>query len=285
MLASMKLNCAVMLIFASSAAGVWAQEEPRARQDQKALEMVRVAEQTELRAAKEDNTRWQFKDVDKKADGVTVSRVVETANGSINKKIEMNGRKLGSEELKQEDSRIASFVNDRAQQAKQRRESLQDDKRAESMLRMLPDAFLWSFAGDSGDTVTLGFVPNPEFHPPTMESRVFATMKGEIIVNKTQNRIRTIRGELTEDVKFGFGILGRMKKGGTFDVERRELMPGIWQITESHVHIEGKAMLFKSIGEEDDEVKSEFRRVPDAMTLEQAAGMLKGEATTLSAMR
>ena len=101
------------------------------------------------------------------------------------------------------------------------------------------------------------------------------------------NRIPGRFGRRTDgrSVKFGFGILGRMKKGGTFDVERRELMPGIWQITESHVHIEGKAMLFKSIGEEDDEVKSEFRRVPEATTLEQAAVMLKGEPTTMSAMR
>lgn len=284
MFASMRLGC-ISMVAGLAVGAAWGQGEAPARQDRRALEMVRVAEQTELKAAKEDNTRWQFKDVDKKADGVTVSRVVETANGSLNKRVEVDGRKLGPEELRQEDARIESFVNDRAQQARQRKEGLQDDRRAESMLRMLPEAFLWSFAGDTGDTVILGFVPNPEFHPPTMESRVFATMKGEIIVNKAQNRIRTIRGELTEDVKFGFGILGRMKKGGTFDVERRELMPGIWQITESHVHIEGKAMLFKSIGEEDDEVKSEFRRVPDAMTLEQAAGMLKGEATTLSAMR
>jgi len=274
-----------MLMLAGGAAGMWAQQEPRARQDGKALEMVRVAEQTELKAAADDHTRWQFKDVDKKADGVTVSRVVETANGALNKKIEVNGRKLGPEELRQEDARISAFVNNRELQTKQRKEDAADDRRAERMLRMLPEAFLWSFAGDSGDTVTLGFVPNPEFHPPTMESRVFATMKGEIVVNKAQNRIRTIRGELTEDVKFGFGILGRMKKGGTFDVERRELAPGIWQITESHVHIEGKAMMFKSIGEEDDEVKSEFRRVPEETTLEQAAGMLKGEPTTLSAMR
>ena len=76
-----------------------------------------------------------------------------------------------------------------------------------------------------------------------------------------------------------------MKKGGTFDVERRELGPGVWEITESHVHIHGHALLFKNIGEQDDEVKSEFRRVPDETTLEQAAGMLKGEPAPMTAER
>ena len=222
---------------------------------------------------------------DKKVDGVTVARVVETAHGSLDKKIQVNGRVLTPEELRKEDARIDEFVRDPAQQAKQRKEGAQDDKRAETMTRMLPDAFLWSVKADSGDTVTLGFVPNPDFDPPTMECRVFAAMAGVIVVNKAQNRIQTIKGELTDDVKFGWGLLGKMNKGGTFDVERRQLMPNVWEITESHVHIEGHALLFKSIGEQDDEVKSEFRQVPGETTLQQAAGMLKGESGSLSASR
>jgi len=264
---------------------VAAQGQGSAKQDRKAQEMVRVAAQTELKASAADNSHWEYKDVDRKAEGATVSRVVETEHGALSKKTEVNGRVLSPEELKQEDARIERFVRDPAQQAKQKKDGAQDDKRAEDMTRMLPDAFLWSVKSDSGNTVTLGFVPNPDFNPPTMESRVFAAMAGEIVVNKTQNRIQTIKGELTDDVKFGWGILGKMNKGGTFDVERRELMPNVWEITESHVHIGGHALLFKSIGEQDDEVKSEFRRVPGETTLEQAAVMLKGNPQALSASR
>src|SRR5262249_32079017 len=123
------------------------------------------------------------------------------------------------------------------------------------------------------------------FVPPTMESKVFAAMAGEIVVDKQQHRIQSIKGRLLSDVKFGWGLLGKMERGGTFDVERRELAPGIWQITESHVHITGHALLFKLIGEQDDEVKSEYRRVPQETTLEQAATMLKGEPKPLDAQR
>ncbi len=153
------------------------------------------------------------------------------------------------------------------------------------MLKMLPDAFLWKVNGEDGKVVRLGFVPNPAFTPPTMESRVFAAMAGEIVVDKEQHRIQTLKGQLTEDVKFGFGLFGRMDKGGTFNIERRELSPGIWQITESHVHINGKALLFKNIGEQEDDVKSEFRSVPQETTLEQAASMLRGEPTEMNAER
>jgi muramoyltetrapeptide carboxypeptidase LdcA involved in peptidoglycan recycling len=76
-----------------------------------------------------------------------------------------------------------------------------------------------------------------------------------------------------------------MDRGGTFNIERRQLSSGIWQITESHVHINGKALLFKNIGEQEDDVKSEFQQMPQDMTLGQAAGILRSEPTELNADR
>ncbi len=87
-------------------------------------------------------------------------------------------------------------------------------------------------------------------------------MAGTLVVSKGQNRIETISGKLTQDVTIGWGLLGRLREGGTFRVERREVAPGLWQIVETHVHIEGKALFFKTIGEQQDEVQTEFTQVP-----------------------
>jgi hypothetical protein len=92
-----------------------------------------------------------------------------------------------------------------------------------------------------------------------MQSRVMGTMAGELVVAHDGNRIQTLRGKLTEDVRIGFGILGKLEQGGTFDIERRQLAPGRWQITETHVHIGGHALLFKTIGQQQDEVKTEWK--------------------------
>jgi hypothetical protein len=73
----------------------------------------------------------------------------------------------------------------------------------------------------------------------------------------------------------GWGVLGRLRAGGTFRVERREIAPRLWQITETHVHIEGKALFFKNIGQQQDEVQTDFTLVPAGTTLEQAAEMSK----------
>ena len=187
--------------------------------------------------------------------------------------------------LHQEMQKIESFVRDPSQQAKQHKDSEQDDKRAEEMLRLLPNAFLWTVKSDTNEATTLAFTPDPDFSAPSMEARVFAAMAGEIVVTKPQNRIQTIRGKLIRDVKFGYGILGKMEEGGTFNVERRELAPKIWQITESHVHINGHVLFFKTISEQEDEVKSDFLPTPPATTLEQAANLLRSEPTSLSAQR
>ena len=268
-----------VLVLAVGVVGAHAQQ-----QDAKAQAMVRAAVQTELAEDANDHTHWQYRDVNRNVEGESVYRVVETSHGAVKKKIEAGGRPLSSEELQREDAKVQAFINDPAQIAKQQKDGLQDDRRAESMLRMLPDAFLWRVQQDNGDTVTLSYVPDPAFDPPTMESRVFAAMAGEIVVNKAQNRIQTVKGKLIREVKFGWGLLGKMDEGGTFDVERRELAPKVWEITESHVHILGHALLFKSIGEQDDEVKSDFRQTPPSTTLETAANMLKGEPASLNAL-
>jgi len=81
-----------------------------------------------------------------------------------------------------------------------------------------------------------------------------------------------------EDVTIGWGLLARIHAGSHFDIERREVAPGLWQITETHVHIDGHALFFKTIGQQQDEVNSEFTQVPPDTTLEQAVKMLQQPA-------
>jgi hypothetical protein len=88
----------------------------------------------------------------------------------------------------------------------------------------------------------------------------------------------SLKGRLIHDVKFGGGVLGNLKSGGTFDVERREVGSGIWQITETHVHITGHALLFKSISEQEDDEKSTFRQLPPETNFEQAENALLSES-------
>lgn len=246
----------------------------RAQELKDAREIVRAAMNTELDADLNDHSHWRYRDAQK--DGTdTASIVVETSHGSVKRLIERNGRPLNEVEARVEDERVQAFIHDPFQLAKQKKDGQQDGKNAEELLRMLPDAFTWKVGSDDGENITLNFEPNPKFSPPDFQGRVLGQMAGKLVVNKGQNRIVTISGRLTQDVTFGWGLLGRLHQGGTFRVERRQVAPGLWQITETHVHIVGKALFFKNIGQEQDEVQTEFTQVPHETTLEQAAELSK----------
>jgi hypothetical protein len=236
--------------------------------------IVRVAMNAELSADLNDHSRWRYR-VDQRDGSNTVSIVVETAHGSVKRLISRNGQPLSEAEARVEDQRVQSFIHDPAQLAKQKKDGMQDGKNAEELLRMLPEAFLWKVQSEDAEEITLHFEPNPNFGPPDMQGRVLGLMAGELVVDKGQNRIETISGKLTQDVMIGWGLLGRLHEGGTFRVERRQVAPGLWQITETHVHIVGRVLFFKNIGQQQDEVQTEFTQVPDGTTLEQAAEMTK----------
>lgn len=240
---------------------------------QDANQIVQTAVKTELEAAQNDHSLWRYRDEQQIAHKVSI--VVQTTQGSVNRLIEKNGQPLSAAEAQTEDARIQSFIHNPSALAKKKKDSASDDKNAADLLKMLPTAFIWKLASEDGSNYTLTFTPNPDFHPPDMQSRVLSVMAGDLIVDKNQHRIKTISGKLTREVTFGWGLLGHINKGGTFRVERRELKPGLWQITETHVHIVGKVLFFKDIGEQQDEVQTDFTPVPHSTTLEQAADMSK----------
>ncbi len=244
---------------------------PVAAQD--ALQIVRSAVQSELAANKADDTHWRFRDEERHLG--TVSIVVETPQGAVKQAISRNGQPLTPAQRSEATASVDEFIHDPSLQRKQRRDAANDDKQAAELLNILPRAFLWTIRSDTAETVTLDYKPDPAFHPSDMEARVMSAMTGELVVDKQQHRIRTIRGHLTDDVTIGWGMLGRLKSGGTFDVERRQVAPGKWQITATSVHINGHALFFKNISEQQDEVKSGFVEVPNSTTLEQAAAMLQ----------
>jgi hypothetical protein len=242
-----------------------------------ATDIVVEAVRAELAADENDHSHWRYRDEQKQQDD-SISIVVQTADGAVRRFIAKYGRPLTPAEAQAENNRIYNFIHDPSLLAKQHRDGAQDDKSARDLLNMLPTAFLWRVEGEDADTIRLHFEPNPGFDPPSLQARVLGAMNGELVVDKSQHRIETISGRLTHDVTIGFGFLGRLRAGGTFRVERRQVAPNLWQITETHVHIDGKALFFKNISQQQDEVQTDFTQVPPNTTLEQAVQMSNPEA-------
>jgi hypothetical protein len=81
-------------------------------------------------------------------------------------------------------------------------------------------------------------------------------------------------GHLEENVDFGFGILGRLYKGGWFQLQRTRVSPTDWKTERLEVHMSGRAMLFKTIARETSEVRGGFAPVPAGISLAQGVTLL-----------
>ncbi len=267
----LSFRCAAALVLCGAAS--MGTMQARAQQ-QDARSLVQTIVNNELKADANDHSRWMFRDANKVRGKSTVKLVVQTPEGSLAKTIEMNGQPLTEQQQKSDQQRMHSFVTDASVRQKQKRNSQQDDRQAAALTKMLPDAFLWTKTGENGDETTLTFSQDPKFNPPTREARVFAAMKGTMVVDTKEARIKSLKGTLIRNVDFGFGMLGKLQKGGTFNVERQNIAPHVWEITETHIHIHGHALIFKSIDEQQDELTSHYEPSPASITLAGAEKML-----------
>lgn len=237
-------------------------------------QIVQQAVRAEMAADAADHSLWMYYEVDRKPTANVVQWAAQTRMGELDRVLQQNGQRLTPA---QQQKKMNSFINSSAARAKQHKNSQQDDRQAAQMLSLLPTAFIWTQTSESGSSIYLHFRPNPNFNPPTWESRVFAAMEGDMAVDEKEHRIVSLKGRLIHQVKFAWGLLGELEPGGTFDVERRQLARGIWEITEAHVHILGHALIFKSISEQEDDVKTKFQQLPSDITFQGAKEKLMAQ--------
>jgi hypothetical protein len=184
------------------------------------------------------------------------------------------GKPLSDAQTRNETGRILRFSHSPEEQRKAEQARRKDAEQCDSFMLMIPDAFVFDYAGESGNLMKVSFKPNPQFRPPSREGKVLQQMAGEMWVDARQKRLVSINGQLMNEVRFAGGFLGHLEKGGQFTVKRAELASGDWELTEMTVNMRGKALLFKTISVQQKELHSNFERVPDDLTLSDAANLL-----------
>src|ERR1017187_9495200 len=222
----------------------------------------------------DDHTNWMYRLEKEQYGKKRVEEIVETKEGSLSRLLSINDRPLTAKQQLEEDQRVRDLMTSRSAQQKLRRALDAETLQGRRLFKMLPDAFVFSYAGGEGNLVKLSFRPNPSFNPPSLEARVFHDMEGEMWVDCKQERLAGFDGHLTQTVKFGFGLLGHLDKGGHFEVRQAEVVPGHWDMTSLSLEMTGKALLFATIGVQKRENHRDFQRVPDDLTLTETADIL-----------
>src|SRR5437764_13667661 len=246
-----------------------------------ANDLARRVIDNELRTEDQDKTHWIFRIETRKPDsGSEVDEVIQTSKGEFQLHVLINGHPPDKTEEEKAESRIQQLVNNPAAAQKSRKEKSEDYSRSRRMLKMLPEAFIYTYGGRQGDRVQLNFRPNPRFRSHSFEEEVFHAMDGSLWVDEKQNRLAQMSGHLTNGVKFLGGLLGHLDNGGSFEVSQELVAPGCWDWTVLNVHITASAVFFQTIVEQQQLYRKEFKRIPDHLTLAQADEMLKKEVAS-----
>jgi hypothetical protein len=257
--------------------------KPSSPPNMSADELVRQVVANETHLVDSDHSHWIYRQHHVEDGKDTLKECVDTDQGALCRLIAEGGHPLSQSEQDKEKERLAELVKNPERQRKLQEARKKDGDQALKMLKMLPNAFRYEYAGAEGNLVKLKFVPNPQFTPPDHESRVFHAMVGFMWVDRDAKRLVELSGKLTRDVDFGFGLLGHLYRGGTFQVKRADVGDGHWETTLLDVKIRGKALFFKTINADQRETTDNFAKAPGKLTMAEGMKMLEVPNRSLQA--
>ena len=251
-------------------------------------QLVRLTVANEVAAANHSEIKHLFRSRKKTSRGTQTHVYVETTSAMAGMLIAINDQPLNAEQQQAEANHLNWLINNPDQLRKKEAREKEDAERSLRIVKALPDAFRYEYAGtepsapglgkEGTELVRLNFSPNPAYSPPTRVEQVLTGMDGYLLIDEASRRIALIHGMLFKDVTFGWGIIGHLDKGGHFVVQQADVGDGAWEITEMHLDIKGKILLIKPITMVQDEVFSDFQRVADTLTFAQGAELLKTES-------
>jgi hypothetical protein len=241
-------------------------------------ELVRRAFAAELSAAQDTTHPMRYRLRKSSPRLTTTKEILETHDGSVAMLRSVNDQPLSEYDAAKEQQRLDGLLADPGKQRHRKQGQEEDTQRALKVLRVLPDAFVYQYAG----TVTSGsnsaerftFAPNPSFTPPDLETEVLTAMTGEVWIDPAQVRVMHLQATLQRDVEFGWGVLGRLYKGGWLNMDNADVGGGVWRVVRFQMNMSARVLIrtksFATVEEE-----SHFTPVLATLDYRQAIALLR----------
>lgn len=230
-----------------------------------------------------------------------VQEIVETPQGDVAMLVAANGSPLNSGGQQLERTRLDTLEAHPEVQEHRRKREQEDRERVDKLMHLLPDAFLYQYDNTVPCDVTaqpnipapgfeappassattaqcyhLTFKPNPNFQPDDIEAKIFTGMAGEVWIETSAERLCRLNAHLIQDVDFGWGIVGRLNKGGTVLLEQTRIGEKDWELTRMKINMTGRALLFKPLSFRINEEMADFAPVAPGTDYHAAIKLLEG---------
>ncbi len=212
---------------------------------------------------------------------ITTKEILETRDGDVARLIAINDKPLSAVDEANEETRLNALLGDPGKQRRRKQAEDGDTARVLKVLRALPSAFVYQDAGPgegpTGKVEKFTFRPNPGFDPLYLETEVLPAMAGEIWIDPVYLRVARLEAHLQRDVDFGWGILGRLNKGGWIVIEQADVGldmgpdKGIapWRTVRFQMQMSGR-VVFKTRVFDTTEVQTNYAPLPQGMSYQKA---------------
>jgi hypothetical protein len=232
----------------------------------------------ELNAAQDTSHPMRYQ-LHKTSPRLTTTKVIdETKDGEVARLIAINDQPLSALDEQKEEARLDELLSDPGKQRHRKQAEDEDAGRALKVLRVLPSAFTYQYAGSglgpTGRVEKFTFAPNPKFSPPDLEMQALTVMAGEIWIDAAHQRAARLEGHLQQGVDFGWGILGHLNKGGSIVIEQAEVGAGQWRAVRFQMAMSGR-IVFKTRVFDTTEEQTHFAPLPVGLGYQKAIVMLR----------
>jgi hypothetical protein len=223
------------------------------------------------------------------SDGFTerTDRIIPSGTGTMKLEMSENGAHVSPDIYRHELEialtalGIAAHPNDRYRQDLVKFEKRQHD-RAE-LLDTALEGFRTTWAGREtrGSQTYSKYIldPNPDYKATTRLAASFEHIHAVMWIDESKAQFSRIEGDITSDITFGGGIVGKVYHGGHFVMEQSEVEPGVWLPTMYTYDVDGRKFMFGFGVHERTEI-SHYRRV---WPPEHALELVRNELNNLSA--
>ena len=190
--------------------------------------LVRAAVTNEVAAAETAPVKHMFRSRRQTAKGSQTRLYVETSDAMAGMLIAINDQPLTPLQQQSEINHLMWLAANPDQLRKKRAREKEDADRTLRIVKALPDAFRYRYAGAESSEAGLGraslgregaqlarltFTPNPSYAPPSRVEQVLTAVEGYLLIDTTTRRIARIDGTLFKEVSFGWGFIGAAAVG------------------------------------------------------------------------
>ena len=214
--------------------------------------------------------RYRLHIVDGKGDQVRDQ--IETPDGTVSRLIRRDGRPLTPQEDTDERDRLNALAASPAAFARHIRHDEDNRKMGIALIRMMPDAMLWTYAlgqpqlpdrpAGTPALVVLDFNPNPKWSPPTLESEMLTGIAGRVWIDPHTRQMVHLEARLIHAVNIGWGILAHIYPGGTVTLQQTDAGGQRWIMNHIVEQLALQALIVKSIKQQLIFDATDFQTIP-----------------------